>query len=248
MQRVNAPEILDSDACSPADVEATLRDIGRVNRWFGGVATTQKMVERSAEVSGTKHFSLLEVAAGSGALSSSRKKSCCSQSHRKESRCCGRCACFAFRRRHLRSGELQPLCPSSRRAATGAIYARRSAGKPAGTADQRPHSASPTSGFCFCRISNHAQPRGLAGWADFGAAGLRTGRNSGPAGICFVCQRRGACGDLSQLSLPHGSDRLEESHRENATCLADHQHLADIIARKKEFDGGEISEEGFDVA
>jgi ubiquinone/menaquinone biosynthesis C-methylase UbiE len=68
MQRVDAPEILDSDACSPADVEATLRDIGRVNRWFGGVATTQKMVERVAQASGAKHFSLLEVAAGSGEL------------------------------------------------------------------------------------------------------------------------------------------------------------------------------------
>jgi ubiquinone/menaquinone biosynthesis C-methylase UbiE len=66
MQRVDAPEILDSDACSPADVQATLRDLGRVNRWFGGVATTQKMVERAAQVCGSKHFSLLEVAAGSG--------------------------------------------------------------------------------------------------------------------------------------------------------------------------------------
>ncbi len=68
MQRVDAPEILDSDACSPADVAATLRDIGRVNRWFGGVATTQKMVERVAQASGVRHFSLLEVAAGSGEL------------------------------------------------------------------------------------------------------------------------------------------------------------------------------------
>ena len=66
MQRVDAPEILDSDNCSPADVQATLRDLGRVNRWFGGVATTQKMVERAAQASGVKHFSLLEVAAGSG--------------------------------------------------------------------------------------------------------------------------------------------------------------------------------------
>jgi ubiquinone/menaquinone biosynthesis C-methylase UbiE len=69
MQRVDAPEILDSDACSPAVVEATLRDIGRVNRWFGGVATTQKMVERVAQASGVKDFSVLEVAAGSGELS-----------------------------------------------------------------------------------------------------------------------------------------------------------------------------------
>ena len=66
MQRVDAPEILDSDACSPADVEATLRDLGRVNRWFGGIATTQKMVERAARVTGTTRFSLLEVAAGLG--------------------------------------------------------------------------------------------------------------------------------------------------------------------------------------
>ncbi len=66
MPRVDAPEILDSDACSPADVAATLRDLGRVNRWFGGVATTQKMVDRVTQSSGSKRFSLLEVAAGSG--------------------------------------------------------------------------------------------------------------------------------------------------------------------------------------
>jgi ubiquinone/menaquinone biosynthesis C-methylase UbiE len=66
MQRVDAPEILDSDACSPADVEISMRDLGRVNRWFGGVTTTQKMVERAAHVCGTNQLSLLEVAAGSG--------------------------------------------------------------------------------------------------------------------------------------------------------------------------------------
>jgi ubiquinone/menaquinone biosynthesis C-methylase UbiE len=66
MLRVDAPEILDSDACSPADVEISMRDLGRVNRWFGGVATTQKMVERAAQASGTRRLSLLEVAAGSG--------------------------------------------------------------------------------------------------------------------------------------------------------------------------------------
>jgi hypothetical protein len=68
MQRVDAPEILDSNTCPPADVAATLRDIGRVNRWFGGVATTQKMVERVAQAYGVKDLSLLEVAAGSGEL------------------------------------------------------------------------------------------------------------------------------------------------------------------------------------
>jgi ubiquinone/menaquinone biosynthesis C-methylase UbiE len=66
MLRVDAAEILDSDTCSPADVETTLRDLGRVNRWFGGVSTTQKMVERAAQASGMRHLSMLEVAAGSG--------------------------------------------------------------------------------------------------------------------------------------------------------------------------------------
>jgi ubiquinone/menaquinone biosynthesis C-methylase UbiE len=66
MRRVDAPEILDSDACSAGEVQAVLKVLGRVNRWFGGVATTQKMVERAAQVSGKKCLSVLEVAAGSG--------------------------------------------------------------------------------------------------------------------------------------------------------------------------------------
>jgi ubiquinone/menaquinone biosynthesis C-methylase UbiE len=68
MQRVDAPEILDSDACSAQEAQAVLGVIGRINRWFGGIATTQKMVERIARDTGLKRFSLLEVAAGSGEL------------------------------------------------------------------------------------------------------------------------------------------------------------------------------------
>jgi SAM-dependent methyltransferase len=66
MQRVDAPEILDSGACSARDARGVLAAIGRVNRWFGGVATTQKMVERAAVATGTKQLSLLEVASGLG--------------------------------------------------------------------------------------------------------------------------------------------------------------------------------------
>ncbi|MFY9947885.1 MAG: methyltransferase domain-containing protein [Candidatus Sulfotelmatobacter sp.] len=66
MQRVDAPEILDSDTCSPREAQAVLTVLGRVNRWFGGVATTQKMVDRVAQAAGIKRLSLLEVAAGSG--------------------------------------------------------------------------------------------------------------------------------------------------------------------------------------
>lgn len=66
MQRVNIPEILDSNACPKPEVEASLRDLCRINRWFGGVATTRKLIERVASVTGNKRFSLLEVAAGYG--------------------------------------------------------------------------------------------------------------------------------------------------------------------------------------
>ena len=68
MQRIDAPEILDSGACSGDALQATLKTLDRINRWFGGVATTQKMVERVAETSGTSSFSLLEVASGRGYL------------------------------------------------------------------------------------------------------------------------------------------------------------------------------------
>jgi ubiquinone/menaquinone biosynthesis C-methylase UbiE len=69
MRRVDAPEILDSDACSPGEVQAALKTLGRINRWFGGVTTTQKIVERAAEASGKKTLSLLEVASGTGEVS-----------------------------------------------------------------------------------------------------------------------------------------------------------------------------------
>jgi ubiquinone/menaquinone biosynthesis C-methylase UbiE len=69
MQRISTQEILDSDACSPIEVETSLRDLCRINRWFGGVATTRSLIERVASVTGHKHFSVLEVAAGFGEVS-----------------------------------------------------------------------------------------------------------------------------------------------------------------------------------
>ena len=66
MQRVNTPEILDSDDCPPGEVEKSLQDLSRINRWFGGVATTQALLERVASATGRRRFALLEVAAGFG--------------------------------------------------------------------------------------------------------------------------------------------------------------------------------------
>ncbi len=66
MQRISQTEVLDSDTCPPAEVETSLRDLCRINRWFGGVATTRNLIERVASATGTKTFSLLEVGAGLG--------------------------------------------------------------------------------------------------------------------------------------------------------------------------------------
>jgi ubiquinone/menaquinone biosynthesis C-methylase UbiE len=66
MRRVVTQEILDSDDCPRAEVEKSLRDLSRMNRWFGGVSTTRALIERVAHASGKNHFTMLEVAAGFG--------------------------------------------------------------------------------------------------------------------------------------------------------------------------------------
>ena len=66
MHRTVTPEILDSNDCPPDEVAKSLRDLSRMNRWFGGVSTTRKMIKCVAAATGKKHFSLLEVAAGHG--------------------------------------------------------------------------------------------------------------------------------------------------------------------------------------
>lgn len=66
MLRENSEEILDSQNCPPIETQTSLRDLCRMNRWFGGVATTRTLIERVVSVTGIKHLSVLEVAAGFG--------------------------------------------------------------------------------------------------------------------------------------------------------------------------------------
>lgn len=74
MQRVVIPELLDRDGGSTAEVESSLRDLGRINRWFGGVGTLRAMLERVAEESGRREFSLLDVGAASGDVASQARR------------------------------------------------------------------------------------------------------------------------------------------------------------------------------
>jgi ubiquinone/menaquinone biosynthesis C-methylase UbiE len=68
MMRAVIPELLDTDSGSPSEISASLSDLNRINRWFGGIATTQFLVERIAQGLVAKSVSLLEVAAGAGAV------------------------------------------------------------------------------------------------------------------------------------------------------------------------------------
>jgi len=66
MQRVAIAEWLDTDSGTPDEVSSALADLRRVNRWFGGVATTEWMLRRVAQQLGKSSLSLLEAASGSG--------------------------------------------------------------------------------------------------------------------------------------------------------------------------------------
>ena len=66
MKRVMIPELLDTDSGSPAEIAGSLADLRWFNRWFGGVSTTQAMVQEVAGELSTTSLSWLEVATGSG--------------------------------------------------------------------------------------------------------------------------------------------------------------------------------------
>jgi|SRR5882672_9806429 len=66
MKRIPTAELLDSDAGTPEEIAASFSDLRRINRWFGGIATTRALVERIAAEKKAHSLSLLEIAAGSG--------------------------------------------------------------------------------------------------------------------------------------------------------------------------------------
>jgi ubiquinone/menaquinone biosynthesis C-methylase UbiE len=66
MKRRPTAELLDSDAGSPAEIDASFRDLARINRWFGGISTTQAMIDCVRAESSASTLSLLDVASGNG--------------------------------------------------------------------------------------------------------------------------------------------------------------------------------------
>jgi ubiquinone/menaquinone biosynthesis C-methylase UbiE len=104
MRRTVTPELLDSDQGTPAEVEETLRDLRFINRWFGGVSTTRRMLKKvtarvrpdngcptlvapdfrapgSALSCAHPELTLLDVGAGSGDVSLSSARQLGSRAH-----------------------------------------------------------------------------------------------------------------------------------------------------------------------
>lgn len=66
MRRRPTPELLDSDSGTADEIAASLQDLRWFNRWFGGIATSRKLIALAARRTGQRELSLLEVAGGDG--------------------------------------------------------------------------------------------------------------------------------------------------------------------------------------
>lgn len=66
MKRTPSSEWLDTDSGSPEEVENSLADLRRINRWFGGIRTGEFLLNRVIGRANLKSLSLLEVASASG--------------------------------------------------------------------------------------------------------------------------------------------------------------------------------------
>ena len=66
MRRTVIPELLDSDAGSTQEIAASLQDLERIARWFGGAGTLAALIARTAEQSGRRSLRVLDVGSGNG--------------------------------------------------------------------------------------------------------------------------------------------------------------------------------------
>jgi ubiquinone/menaquinone biosynthesis C-methylase UbiE len=66
MERRPTHELLDSDCGTATEIAESLLDLRWLNRWFGGLATSQQMMENVVRETRRNSFRLLEVASGEG--------------------------------------------------------------------------------------------------------------------------------------------------------------------------------------
>ena len=61
-------ELLDTDAGTPAEVSASIRDLQWFNQWFGGIPTMRQLLRDAARSAGKNSLTVLDVASGNGYL------------------------------------------------------------------------------------------------------------------------------------------------------------------------------------
>ena len=66
MRRVVRPELLDSGDAPQHEVRASLVDLQRINRWFGGITTTEHLIRRALSRSANSHATILDVGSATG--------------------------------------------------------------------------------------------------------------------------------------------------------------------------------------
>ena len=66
MKRVVVPELLDTDAGTPREVEGSIADLRMFNRAFGGIRAMSRLLQRVAEQRGLKELSWVDVAGSEG--------------------------------------------------------------------------------------------------------------------------------------------------------------------------------------
>jgi 2-polyprenyl-3-methyl-5-hydroxy-6-metoxy-1,4-benzoquinol methylase len=74
MRRVVIPELLDSDAGTPDEITASLRDLRRINQWFGGISSGAALLRRVAQETRVRNLTVLDVAGGSGYVATEVEK------------------------------------------------------------------------------------------------------------------------------------------------------------------------------
>jgi SAM-dependent methyltransferase len=66
MKRSVTAELLDDDLGTPEEIISSLRDLRRINDWFGGTRTTTSLLQQVSRRAGTSKLSVLEIGSGLG--------------------------------------------------------------------------------------------------------------------------------------------------------------------------------------
>ena len=74
MRRIVRPEILDGDDAPAEEVRESLVDLQRINRWFGGTSTLQKLIDRVLTKTKKTQLTLLDVGSATGDIVSDVEK------------------------------------------------------------------------------------------------------------------------------------------------------------------------------